>query len=67
MGGRLFMSLAPILFTVLRLLLAAVFTISAVTKLADRTGFKSALAGFAVPEGLRPLAAVLIAVTEKGG
>ena len=58
------MMIVPVLLVVLRLLLAAVFTASAFTKLADRGGFKSALGSFAVPEGLRALAAVLIPVLE---
>jgi hypothetical protein len=48
----------------LRLLLAVMFSVSAVTKLADREGFKSALASFAVPEGLQAPARVLIPLLE---
>jgi peroxiredoxin/uncharacterized membrane protein YphA (DoxX/SURF4 family) len=58
------MMVVPVLLVILRLLLAAVFTASAFTKLADRSSFKSALGGFAVPEGLRGLAAALIPVFE---
>ena len=58
------MMVAPILLTVLRLGLAAVFVVSAWAKIADRAGFRSSLAGFGVPGGLRPVLASLIPVVE---
>jgi hypothetical protein len=53
-----------IFFAGLRLLLALVFTVSAVTKLTDRDGFRSSLAGFGVLERFRPSVAVFILVVE---
>jgi thiol-disulfide isomerase/thioredoxin/uncharacterized membrane protein YphA (DoxX/SURF4 family) len=58
------MMIVQVFFATLRLLLALVFTVSAVMKLADREGFQKALASFAVPERLRAPAAVLIPVLE---
>jgi uncharacterized membrane protein YphA (DoxX/SURF4 family) len=51
-------------FAVLPLLLALTFTVSALTKLAGRDGFKSALGSFGVPEGLRAPLLVLVPVVE---
>jgi thiol-disulfide isomerase/thioredoxin len=58
------MAVMPVLLAVLRLLLAIVFVVSAVTKLRDRSGFKSALGSFAVPDSLRAPAAVVIPASE---
>ena len=49
-------------FATLRLLLALIFTVSALSKLADRGGFKSGLGSFGVLEGLRAPVSVLIPV-----
>jgi uncharacterized membrane protein YphA (DoxX/SURF4 family)/thiol-disulfide isomerase/thioredoxin len=57
-------TVSPVLLVALRLILAVIFAVSGLTKLTDRDGFKSALATFAVPEKLRPSAAVLIPILE---
>jgi uncharacterized membrane protein YphA (DoxX/SURF4 family) len=59
--GRLPMTFVLV---VLRLILAAVFAISAVAKLADCGGFRSSLGRFGIPEGLRSFVAALIPILE---
>jgi hypothetical protein len=54
------MAVTFVLLAVLRSLLALVFSVSALTKLADRGGFKSALGNFGVPERLQPPVALLV-------
>ena len=49
---------------VLRLVLAALLAWSGVAKLADREGFREALAGFALPAGLARPAAVVLPIAE---
>jgi hypothetical protein len=60
------LTVAHIVFAVLRLLLTFVFMLPAVTKLTDRGGFRKALAGFAVPERLQVPVAALIPMQEPG-
>jgi methylamine dehydrogenase accessory protein MauD len=47
-----------------RFLLAAVFAVAGVAKLADRTGFRRTLADFGLPHFLTPLVAWLVPVAE---
>lgn len=49
-----------------RLLLAAVFAVAGIAKLADLAGFRKTLIDFGVAAGLAPLAAVLIPLLELG-
>jgi len=58
------MAVTSVLLAVLRSLLALVFFVSALTKLADRGGFKSALRSFGVPERLQPALVLLVPVLE---
>jgi peroxiredoxin/uncharacterized membrane protein YphA (DoxX/SURF4 family) len=52
------------LLLALRLALAAVFLVAAVTKLADRTGTRRAIEGFGVPFGFAAPGAVLLPIAE---
>jgi peroxiredoxin len=53
-----------IVLLVVRLILAAVFGVAGVAKLADRAGSRKALAGFGVPESLSAPLALMLPLTE---
>jgi peroxiredoxin/uncharacterized membrane protein YphA (DoxX/SURF4 family) len=55
---------ASVVLLGLRLVLAAVLAWSGLAKLADRAGFRTALAGFALPAGLAGAAAVVLPIAE---
>jgi peroxiredoxin len=56
--------LLQIALALARILLAAVFAVAAIAKLADRTGFRQTLADFGIPTGLRPLFVVGLPLCE---
>ncbi|HEV3291717.1 MAG TPA: MauE/DoxX family redox-associated membrane protein, partial [Streptosporangiaceae bacterium] len=58
------MTIASVLLVLLRLVLAAVFVVSAFAKAADHDGFSSSLKSFGIPARLRPLAAWLVPALE---
>jgi len=58
------MAVTSALLAVFRSLLVLVFFVSALTKLTDRGGFKSALWSFGVPERLQPAVVLLVPVLE---